>query len=194
MKIQIPEPEESRSGKEAMTPQRLASVDGDPKNRSYIDSSASLPISTCKFTKNRSYIDSGASIPISTCKFTMIDYSKDVIVEASEELKNSHSHYSGNNQLSQVDIGSPSLPVNDTELLYCHIAKLLFASKRARPNIQACVASLFTRVELPRNYYKNIHLNIDLSFVNKIQILLMLFQNGRSMYFKILLYKHNKHI
>ena len=36
--------------------------------------------------------------------------------------------------------------------------------------MQACVASLFTRVELPRNYYKGIHLNIDIDilFVNKI--------------------------
>ena len=82
----------------------------------------------------------------------MFDYSKDVIVEASEELKNSRSHYSGNNQLFKVDVGSPSLPAKDTELFYCHVARLLFASKRARLDIQACVASIFTRVELTMNY------------------------------------------
>ena len=42
VKIQIPEPEESRSGEEAMTSQYLVSVGGDPKNRSYIDSGASI--------------------------------------------------------------------------------------------------------------------------------------------------------
>ena len=124
----------------------------------------------------------------------MIDYSKGVIVEASEELENSRSHYSGNNQLSKVDVGSPSLPANDTELFDCHIAKLFVASKRARLDIQACVASLFTKMKLPRNYYKDRHLNIDLLFVHKTQILLMLFWKGRFMYFKTLLSKHNKYI
>ena len=42
VKINIPEPEESRSGEEAMTPQRLDNVDGDPKNRSSINSVASI--------------------------------------------------------------------------------------------------------------------------------------------------------
>ena len=38
----MPEPEESRSGEEPMTPHRLVSVDRDPKNRSYINSDASI--------------------------------------------------------------------------------------------------------------------------------------------------------
>ena len=42
MKIQTPEPKESRSGKDASTPQRLVSVARHPKNRLYIDSGASL--------------------------------------------------------------------------------------------------------------------------------------------------------
>jgi len=42
VKIQIPEPKESRSGEEAMTPRHLVSVDRDPKNRSYINGSASI--------------------------------------------------------------------------------------------------------------------------------------------------------
>ena len=44
VKIQVPEPEESRSGDDASTPQRLASVAGHPKNRLYIDSGASIHI------------------------------------------------------------------------------------------------------------------------------------------------------
>ena len=44
MKIQVPEPEELRSGDDASTPQRLASVAGHPKNRLYINSGASMHI------------------------------------------------------------------------------------------------------------------------------------------------------
>ena len=44
VELQVPEPEESRSGDEVSTPQRLASVAGHPKNRLYIDSGASLHI------------------------------------------------------------------------------------------------------------------------------------------------------
>ena len=40
----MPEPEESRSGDDALTPQRLASVAGHPKNCLYIDSGASIHI------------------------------------------------------------------------------------------------------------------------------------------------------
>ena len=40
----IPELEESRSVKEASTPQRMASVTGHPKNRLYIDSGESLHV------------------------------------------------------------------------------------------------------------------------------------------------------
>ena len=38
----MPEPETSSTGEEAMTPQRLANVGGDLKNRSYINSGASI--------------------------------------------------------------------------------------------------------------------------------------------------------
>ena len=44
VKIQTPEPEESRSGEDASTPQRLVSVAGHPKNCLFIDSSGSLQI------------------------------------------------------------------------------------------------------------------------------------------------------
>ena len=44
MKIQVPEPEESRSADDASIPQRLASVAGHPKNCLYIDSGASIHI------------------------------------------------------------------------------------------------------------------------------------------------------
>ena len=42
VKIQMPESGESKSGEKAMTLQHLTSVDGDPKNCSYINNSASI--------------------------------------------------------------------------------------------------------------------------------------------------------
>ena len=124
----------------------------------------------------------------------MFVQSKDVTVEAYEELKNSRSHYSRNDQLFKVDAESTSLPAEDIEIFYCHVTRLLFASKRARPDIQACVAYIFTRMELTLNYYMNRHLDIDLLFVNKTQIFLILSLNGGFMYFKTLLSKHIKYI
>ena len=44
VKIQVPEPEESRSGDDASTPQRLASVARHPKYCLYINSGASIHI------------------------------------------------------------------------------------------------------------------------------------------------------
>ena len=49
----------------------------------------------------------------------------------------------------KVDKDSLRLPTKDADLFYCHVARLLFASKRARPDIQVCVAFLCTRVKAP---------------------------------------------
>ena len=86
----------------------------------------------------------------------MFDYLKDVIVEANEDLKNSRFYYPRNNQLYNVDCKSPSLPTKNAELLHRHVARLLFASKRARPDIHVCVAFLYIRVKVPTEQdYKN---------------------------------------
>ena len=87
-----------------MIQQRLFNTDEDPQNRSYIDSDATIPISTCKFVKNRSYINSGASIPTITYKSTRLGHSKVIIAEAYEELINNQSCYSKNDQLFKVDV------------------------------------------------------------------------------------------
>ena len=49
----------------------------------------------------------------------------------------------------KVDQDSPSLSPNDAKLFHQHVARLLFASKRARPDIQVCVVFLCTRVKSP---------------------------------------------
>ena len=79
----------------------------------------------------------------------MFDYLEDVIVEASQDLKNSRSYYLWNDSLMKVDKDSPRLPTKDADLFHRHVARLLFASKRARPDIQVCLAFLCTRVTAP---------------------------------------------
>ena len=68
--------------------------------------------------------------------FTMFDYLEDVIVEANEDLKNSCSYYPINDQLFKVNYNSSRLPSKDAELFHCHFARLSFASKRAKLDIQ----------------------------------------------------------
>ena len=79
----------------------------------------------------------------------MFDYLEDIIVEAEQNLKNSRPYYSGNDPLIQVDQNSPRVPTKDAELFHCYVARLLFASKRARSDIQVCVVFLCTRVKAP---------------------------------------------
>ena len=87
----------------------------------------------------------------------MFDYLEDVIVEAANDIKNSRSYYPGNDQLMKVDYDSLSLSPKDAKLFHQHVARLLFASKRARPNIQICVAFLCTRVKTPNKHdYKQL--------------------------------------
>ena len=81
--------------------------------------------------------------------FTIFNYLEDVIVECAKDLKNSCSYYPGNDQLFKVLQDSPRLPPKDAEPFYCHVTRLLFVSKRAKPNIQVCVAFICTQVKSP---------------------------------------------
>ena len=74
----------------------------------------------------------------------MFYYLEDVNVECAENLKNRCSYYPGNDQLLKVVEASPRLPPKDAKLLHHHVVRLLFASKRARPDIQVCAAFLCT--------------------------------------------------
>ena len=74
--------------------------------------------------------------------FTMFNYLEIMIFEVADDLKHSRSYYPGNNQLCKVDYDSPRLSQKDADLFHGHIARLLFASKRARCDIQVCVAFL----------------------------------------------------
>ena len=65
-------------------------------------------------------------------------------------LKISCSYYPGNNHLFKVENNSPRLLQKEADMIFHHhVARLLFLSKRARPDIQVCVAFLCTRVNSP---------------------------------------------
>ena len=49
----------------------------------------------------------------------------------------------------KVDYDSPRLSTKDAELFHRHVERLMFASKRARPDIQVCVVFLCVRVKSP---------------------------------------------
>ena len=55
----------------------------------------------------------------------------------------------------------------------------------------ACTSIVHTTIMDP---YKDIHLDIDLLFVNKIQIILMISRNLKFIHFKALLSKHNRYV
>ena len=86
----------------------------------------------------------------------MFDYLEDVIVEAIEDLKNSRSYYPGNDSLMKINQDSSRLLTKDAELFHSNVARLLFASKRARSDIYVSLAFLCTRVktQIEQNYKK----------------------------------------
>ena len=93
-----------------------------------------------KLTENKGLVHNylGITIDYSIPRkvvFTMFDYLEDVIVQANKDLKNSHFYYPGNDSLMKIDYNSPSLPTKNATLFHRHVARLLFASKRARPDI-----------------------------------------------------------
>ena len=107
-----------------------------------------------ELTENKGFVHEYLSVTINysiprKVVFTMFDYLEDVIVEASKDLKNSRSYYPGNDSLMKVGEDSPRLPIKDADLFHCHVAILLFANNRARPDIQICVAFLCTKVKAP---------------------------------------------
>ena len=79
----------------------------------------------------------------------MFDFLEDIVVEAPDDLKSGWSCYPGNGNLFKVDKGSPLLSPERSDLFHCLVARLLFATKRARPNLQVCIAFLCIRFKAP---------------------------------------------
>jgi Reverse transcriptase (RNA-dependent DNA polymerase) len=80
-------------------------------------------------------------------KVDMVDYIKSMVKEFPEELGKATCPW--NENLFKVDPKSPKLSKEKKELFHTFVAKGLFASKRARPDIQPAIAFLSTRVKEP---------------------------------------------
>jgi hypothetical protein len=81
-------------------------------------------------------------------KFTMYDYLEDILAEMPEDMKGTAPTPASDNLFN---IDEDSLPLNEKESDFFHrtTARLLFAAKRARPDLQVAVAYLCTRVKSP---------------------------------------------
>ena len=81
--------------------------------------------------------------------FTMFDYLEDIIVECPDDLKKATLIFPANDNLFKPNENSPYLDNKKSDLFHRITARLLFAAKRARPDIQVCVAFLCTQVKDP---------------------------------------------
>ena len=83
-------------------------------------------------------------------KFTMRDYLEDIIANLPESLiSNKIAVTPAADHLLKVNEDSEKLNRVEADIFHRHVAKLLFASKRARPDIQTAIAFLCTRVQCP---------------------------------------------
>ena len=133
----------SSSDDDNVPQRRLLYTNEDKNNHQLMDTGTSISIIAWKLTKNRSHIISDISIP-------------------------GRLPHSGFSQRFKLNDNSPSISEKDIGLLYRLIKRLLFTSKITRPDVLACVSYIITRMELPINYHKDGHLNVDVLFVKKI--------------------------
>jgi hypothetical protein len=80
--------------------------------------------------------------------FTMYDYLEDILDEMPEDM-NGTSPTPASDNLFDVDEDSIALNEKESDFFHRTTARLLFAAKRARPDLQVAVAYLCTRVKAP---------------------------------------------
>jgi hypothetical protein len=81
-------------------------------------------------------------------KFTMYDYLEDILAESPDDMKGM-AVTPAHSKLFQVNQECEKLDAKNIDWFHRTVARLLFASKRARPDIQTAVAYLCTRVACP---------------------------------------------
>ena len=102
--------------------------------------------------------------------------------------------HSGNSQRFKLDAELPSISEKDIELLHCLIGSLLFTSKVTISKVQACITYILKRMELSINYHNGRNLNIDMLFVNKIQMFVLSFVEDQCTHFEVLFSEHKNYI
>jgi hypothetical protein len=90
-------------------------------------------------------IDYGESDKV---KSTMYDYLEDILAEMPDDMKGTAPAPASDN-LFDVDEDSTALNEKESDFFHRTTARLLFAAKRARPDLQEAVAYLCTRVKSP---------------------------------------------
>jgi hypothetical protein len=80
--------------------------------------------------------------------FTMYDYLEDILAEMPDDM-NGGAPKPASDNLFDVDDESPLLNEKKSDFFHQTTARLLFAAKRARPDLQVAVAYLCTRVKCP---------------------------------------------
>jgi hypothetical protein len=81
-------------------------------------------------------------------KILMIDYIQKMLAELPDDM-NGEAATPAANHLFEVDESADKLDEETAQLFHHNVAKLLFLCKRARPDVQAAVAFLTTRVQQP---------------------------------------------
>ena len=81
--------------------------------------------------------------------FTMYDFLEDILEDAPEDMNGTNARTPAKSNLFTVDPTSKLLNVKEADAFHRRTARLLFAAKRARPDIQVAVAYLCTRVKAP---------------------------------------------
>jgi hypothetical protein len=84
----------------------------------------------------------------SVVKFTMYDYLEDILAESLDNMKGM-AVTPAHSKLFQVNQECEKLDTKTIDWFHRTVARLLFASKRARPDLQTAVAYLCTRVACP---------------------------------------------
>jgi hypothetical protein len=81
-------------------------------------------------------------------KFTMYDYLEDILGDMPNDMKGT-APTPASDHLFDVDEESPGLNEKEADFFHRTTARLLFAAKRARPDLQVAIAYLCTRVKSP---------------------------------------------
>ena len=82
--------------------------------------------------------------------FTMFKYLEDIIVEALDDLKKGRfNKYPANDKLFKADEKSKPLEPKRADMFHRIVARLLYASKRAQPDIAVAIVFLYTREQKP---------------------------------------------
>ena len=82
-------------------------------------------------------------------KFYMFDYIEQILSELDSSLMSGSSVTPAAAHLFKVNDGAVKLSWRKADAFHRNVARLLFLSKRARPNLQTAVAFLCTRVQSP---------------------------------------------